>query len=129
VPESSASDRYQNNDEQERNKMAKQEWDWTKPHALAIPKRGMFELEQGKHGPIFPRTPACYGFTIIAKIKPGTESAIREHGNTIEKAVEADPSLLAVETPLPALGPVRHRQGNLLHVSRHLRHRIRQIHR
>ena len=85
-----------NTDGQEQNKVAKQEKDWTKPQALAIPKGGFFELEQGKHGPIFPRTPACYGFTIIAKIKPGTESAFREHGNTIEKAIEADSSLLAV---------------------------------
>ena len=30
-------------------------------------------MEQGRYGPIFPKTPACYGFTIIAKINPGTE--------------------------------------------------------
>ncbi len=45
--------------------------DWTKPAAMAIPKEGFFELEQGRYGPIYPKTPACYGFTIIAKIKPG----------------------------------------------------------
>jgi hypothetical protein len=69
--------------------------DWTRPKALAIPKEGYFKLEQGKYGPVFPRTPACHGFTIIAKIKPGREQVIREYGNTLEKALEADPSVLA----------------------------------
>ena len=41
--------------------------DWTKPAALAIPKEGYFEEERGRYGPVFPRTPACYGFTIIAR--------------------------------------------------------------
>ena len=47
--------------------------DWTKPAAMAIPKGGFFEdkVEQGRYGPIFPKTPACYGFSIIAKIIPG----------------------------------------------------------
>ena len=35
--------------------------DWTKPAAMAIPKEGYFELEQGRYGPIFPKTPANYG--------------------------------------------------------------------
>src|SRR5271169_2474492 len=39
--------------------------DWTKPAAMAIPKEGYFTLEQGRYGPIFPKTPANYGFTII----------------------------------------------------------------
>src|SRR4051794_30516676 len=59
--------------------------DWTRPQALAIPKEGYFQLEKGKYGPVFPRTPACYGFTIIAKIKPGREQVIREHGKKLEK--------------------------------------------
>ena len=45
--------------------------DGLQPAAMAIPKEGYFKLEQGRYGPIFPQTPACYGFTIIAKIKPG----------------------------------------------------------
>ena len=53
--------------------------DWTKPAAMAIPKEGYFELEQGRYGPVFPKTPANYGFTIIAKIIPGREDAIRAH--------------------------------------------------
>ena len=51
--------------------------DWTKPTAMAIPKEGYFKLEQGRYGPIFPRTPANYGFTIIAKVKPGKEDMAR----------------------------------------------------
>jgi hypothetical protein len=48
-----------------------------------VPKEGYFGLEQGNYGPVFSRTPACYGFTIIAKLKPGREAAmllLREHG-------------------------------------------------
>jgi len=70
--------------------------DWTKPQAAAIPKGGYFELENGRYGPIFPKTPACYGFTIIAKIKPGREEAIRAYGKTIEKAIQDLPDALAV---------------------------------
>lgn len=69
--------------------------DWTKPAAMAIPKDGYFQLEQGRYGPIFPKTPANYGFTIIAKIKPGREDAVRAHGHTIEDAVAGNPSFLA----------------------------------
>jgi hypothetical protein len=69
--------------------------DWSKPQALAIPKEGYLKLEQGKYGPVFPKTPACYGFTIIAKIKPGREETIREYGRTLEKALKGDPYVLA----------------------------------
>jgi len=69
--------------------------DWTKPAAMAIPKEGYFKPEQGRYGPIFPRTPANYGFTIIAKIKPGREQTIRDYGKTIEKAIAENPSALA----------------------------------
>ena len=50
-----------------------------------------FEEEQGRYGPIFPRTPACYGFTIIAKIKPGTEQTIRSYGKKIEETIAGLP--------------------------------------
>lgn len=69
--------------------------DWTKPAAMAIPKEGYFKLEQGRYGPVFPRTPANYGFTIIAKVKPGREQAIRDYGKTIEQAVKDSPNVLA----------------------------------
>ena len=72
--------------------------DWTQPAAMAIPKGGFFadKVEQGRYGPIFPKTPSCYGFTIIAKIVPGRESAFYEHAQTIEKGVAGKPDLLAV---------------------------------
>src|SRR5215831_17104532 len=71
---------------------------WTKPAAMAIPKGGFFKdkVEQGRYGPIFPKTPACYGFTIIAKIKPGREETIRAYGKTIEETIARLPDALAV---------------------------------
>jgi hypothetical protein len=70
--------------------------DWRKPAAMAIPKEGFIKLEDGRYGPVFPKTPACYGFTIIARIKPGREEAIREYGKTIEKTIAELPDALAV---------------------------------
>src|SRR6267143_955244 len=61
--------------------------DWTHPRAMAIPPSGYTTEQRGRYGAIYPRTPACYGFTIIAKIKPGTEQEIRAYGKTIEDAV------------------------------------------
>lgn len=69
--------------------------DWTKPQAMAIPKEGYFTPQQGRYGPTYPRTPACYGFTIIAKIKPGREETIRAYGKTIENAIADLPEALA----------------------------------
>lgn len=71
------------------------EKDWEKPKAMAIPKEGFFEREQGRYGPIFPGTPACHGFTIIAKIKSGREQVIREYGKKLEEALKGDPYVLA----------------------------------
>jgi hypothetical protein len=65
-----------------------------KPQAVVIPKE-TGHLEQGKYGPIYPRTPACYGFTIIANVKPGRAEIIRNHGYKLAKALEDDPYLLA----------------------------------
>jgi hypothetical protein len=62
---------------------------------MAIPEEGYFKLEQGKYGPVYPKTPACYGFTIIAKIKPGSEEIIRGYGKTIEGAIHDSPEMLA----------------------------------
>jgi len=71
--------------------------DWTKPAAMAIPKEGYFkdQVEEGRYGPVFPKTPANYGFSVIGKVKPGREQAIRDYGKTIEAAVTADPFVLA----------------------------------
>jgi hypothetical protein len=69
--------------------------DWVKPQAMAIPKEGYFRLEKGRYGPVFPQTPACYGFSVVGKVKPGREQAIRDYGKNIEEAVKADPNVLA----------------------------------
>jgi hypothetical protein len=70
--------------------------DWRQPAAMAIPAEGYFTPQQGRYGPIYPRTPACYGFTIIAKIIPGREATIREYGKTIERTIAGLPDGLAV---------------------------------
>jgi hypothetical protein len=75
--------------------MTSNDQDWTKPAAMAIPKEGYFELERGRYGPTYPRTPACYGFSIIAKVKEGREEAIRAYGNQIEATIAASPDALA----------------------------------
>jgi len=75
--------------------MSVSEYQWSKPAAMAIPAEGYIELQRGRYGPVFPRTPACYGFSIIAKVKPGREAAIREYGKVIEGAIAATPDLLA----------------------------------
>jgi len=66
-----------------------------KPQAMAMPQ-DTSQLPQGKYGPIFPKTPACYGFSIIAKIKPGTEGNFYKYAQNIEAGVAATPDLLAV---------------------------------
>ena len=72
--------------------------DWSKPAAMAIPKGGYFQdkVEQGRYGPIFPKTPACYGFSIVAKVIPGREEIFYKYAKDIEKAIEAQPDALAV---------------------------------
>jgi hypothetical protein len=66
-----------------------------KPAAMSIPKEGYFKREQGRYGPVYPRTPANYGFSVVAKVKPGREQAIRDYGKMIEDAVKNDPNVLA----------------------------------
>jgi hypothetical protein len=64
-----------------------------KPQAMAIPKETK-HLEQGKYGPIYPKTPACHGFTVIAKIIPGREPVFYQYAQNIEKAVAGQPDCL-----------------------------------
>ena len=75
--------------------MPASEHDWRKPAAMAIPTEGYFDLERGRYGPVYPRTPACYGFSIIAKVKEGREEAVRAYGKTIEETIAASPAALA----------------------------------
>jgi hypothetical protein len=64
------------------------------PAAVVIPKE-TDHLPQGKYGPVYPRSPACYGFTIIAKVKPGCAEIIRGYGTGLATALVGDPYLLA----------------------------------
>jgi hypothetical protein len=68
------------------------------PAAMAIPKGGYFKnkLEQGRYGPIFPKTPACYGFSVVAKVIPGREDAFYKHAEVMEKAIAEQPDVIAV---------------------------------
>ena len=70
--------------------------DGSKPVAMAIPKGGYFKdkAEQGRYGPIFPKTPACYGFSIVAKVIPGREEKFYEHARTIERRSPSSRTLL-----------------------------------
>src|SRR6185312_3507412 len=65
---------------------------------MAVPEGGFFKdrVEQGRYGPIFPKTPTCYGFSIIAKIVPGSEANFYEYARNVEKAVAGAPDVLAV---------------------------------
>src|SRR4030095_6744056 len=65
-----------------------------KPAAMAMPK-DTSTLPQGKYGPIYPKTPACYGFSILAKIIPGREPVFYEYARNIENAVKEMPNVLA----------------------------------
>lgn len=69
--------------------------DWDITPAAAVLPTDKDSLEQGKYGPVFPKTPARYGFTIIADVKPGRADAIRAYGPRIVAAVEASPDVLA----------------------------------
>ena len=77
----------------------KQQPEWSKPSAMALPYDGFASKdkpEQGRYGPIFPKTPANYGFSIIAKIIPGREPVFHQYAQNIQKAVAENPALLAV---------------------------------
>ena len=65
---------------------------------MAIPKGGYFaeQTQQGRYGPVFPHTPACHGFTIIAKIIAGREPVFHDYAKKLEQAVAGQPDSLAV---------------------------------
>ncbi len=69
---------------------------WKKPSAMALTAEKMSNLEQGRYGPIFPKTPSNYGFSIIAKIIPGREPVFYEYAKNIEQGVKDNPDILAV---------------------------------
>lgn len=60
----------------------------------ALPHQAFFRLEQGRFGPDAPSLPCCYGFSVMAKVKPGREEAVRAYGATIEETVDQNPCML-----------------------------------
>src|SRR5215467_2814840 len=76
--------------------------DSSQPAFMAIPKGGYFpeNVEQGRYGPIFPKTPTCYNFSIFAKVKPGREEAFYEAAKLREKMFEDNPKLIEAFEPL-----------------------------
>src|SRR4051812_41192365 len=64
------------------------------PQAVAIPKHSD-DWEMGRYGPVWPKTPACYGFTIIANVKPGRAEIVRDYGVRLAEALKGDPYILA----------------------------------
>ena len=69
--------------------------DWSKPAAKVIPK-DTSGFEKGRYGPVYPKSPSCYGFTVIAPIKPGSEPNFQKYAQNIEDTIKAAPDALAV---------------------------------
>jgi hypothetical protein len=59
------------------------------------PQRRLFRARARTLRSGLPATPACYGFSIIAKVKEGREEAVRAYGKTIEDTIAASPDALA----------------------------------
>jgi len=68
---------------------------WTKPAAMAIPKGGFSKdkVEQGRYGPIFPKTPAATAFR-FSQNHPRSGEVFYEYAKNIEKTVAAQPTVL-----------------------------------
>ena len=85
--------------------------------------------EQGRYGPIFPRLPRAMASPSSQRSSPAVRKPLQT-AKHIEEAVAGLPDCLAV-LKLHYLRWVLFDQsaGDLLHVSGHLRHGLRQIHR
>ena len=81
---------------------------------MAIPEEWLPHLEEELVPPDLSKdTPACYGFSVIGKVKEGREQAIRDYGKEIEAAVAAESrGARATETALLTVGAVRCRRGH-----------------
>ena len=85
---------------------------WELPAAMAIPKEGYFKLEQGRYGPIFPRTPACYGFQPLREIIPGSEQSSATTAKR-SKTPSPAPTLSRPQASLSPLGSLRRQRRGL----------------
>jgi hypothetical protein len=85
------------NDAAARVRAATEANDWTRPWAVAIPKGGSFgDEKKGRYGPIWHKSPSCYGFSLVAKIIPGREQAFYDHAKKLEAAVADAPETLEI---------------------------------
>jgi hypothetical protein len=70
--------------------------DWSTPAAMAMPRGGYDKAiaQQSRYGPIFPKSPACYGFSILAKIVAGREDVFYGYAKKMEQTIAAQPDAL-----------------------------------
>ncbi len=66
----------------------------SEPATIGLHSEGYFELTPGPQGPVYSRTPAGYGFSIIAKVKEGREEAFRARWKRTEEAIADGPDIL-----------------------------------
>ena len=67
---------------------------WSRTPRQPLPEQGFFRVQRGRLRAVFSRGPARYGFSVVARVKPGREGAVRGYGKTIEEAMEETPCLL-----------------------------------
>ena len=58
------------------------------PQAMALPPRDRSPAAREVLAPSLPKTPACYGFSILAKIIPGRESVFHGYAKTLEASTK-----------------------------------------
>src|SRR6478735_2974723 len=108
-----------------------QQGEWIKPAAMAIPKGGVHKdkAQQGRYGPIFPDASMLWLFD-PRKNHPRSGGCVlrvcqkhREDGGGSARLSSR------AQAALPPLDSLSDQRGDLLYVSGHLRHRLRQVYR
>ena len=106
--------------------------DWSKPVAMAIPKGGYFQ-GQGRAGALRSHLSQDTGLLRLLDRRENHPRTRREVLRTCQDDRKDDRRAAGrscgAKIALPALVAVSHQRGNLFHVPRHFRHRLRQIHR
>ena len=102
--------------------------DWTKPRPWRSPRRDTSSLSKAATVQSFQELLPTMASRSLQRSSPDRENAIREYGKTIEEAVKGDPTVLApLRLHYLRWVLVRCRLWFALHVSGHLRYRLRQI--
>ena len=106
--------------------------DWSKPAAMAIPKGGYLP-GQGRTGALRAHLSQDPGLLWLLDRRESHSRPRRGVLRTCQDDREDDRRAAGrscgAKIALPALVAVSHQRGNLFHVPRHFRHRLRQIHR